>query len=73
MATKGEPRGAPSNGLSIRLVRGKFNAGRYRYLHEWVMQNSKLLHHSKNGGNPGASVMHISDAQWSHDLRLSGL
>ena len=42
----------------IRLVRGKFNAGRYRYLHEWVMQNSKLLHHSKNGGNPGASVMH---------------
>jgi hypothetical protein len=28
-----------------------------------VMQISQVLHRSRNGGNPGASLMHMSDAQ----------
>ncbi|VVT32763.1 hypothetical protein SPHINGO391_90005 [Sphingomonas aurantiaca] len=35
-----------------------------------IMRNSQVLHHAGNGGNPGTSVMHISDAQRAHDLRL---
>src|SRR3546814_13559986 len=35
-----------------------------------MMQKSQVLHHSENGGNPGTSMMHNSDAQSEHDLRL---
>src|SRR3546814_8360287 len=35
-----------------------------------MMQKSQVLHNSENGGNPGTSMMHNSDAQSEHDLRL---
>src|SRR3546814_6430068 len=40
------------------------------YIFYLMMQKSQVLHHSENGGNPGASMMHNSDAQSEHDLRL---